>query len=49
MNENKVENASENISNINLKSVNQKAFDLQNRAICIEIVDNTTVKSIKCD
>ena len=49
MNENRVENSGERISNINLKIVNKKASDMQNYAICVEIVDNTTVKNIKYD
>ena len=46
MNENKIENSDEKLSNINLKNVNEKASDLQNYAICIKIVDNTTVKML---
>ena len=42
MNENKVENSVEMVSNINLKIVNEKASDLQNYAIFMETVDNTT-------
>ena len=49
MNENKIENSDEKLSNINLKNVNEKASDLQNHAICIKIVDNTTVKNVKCN
>ena len=44
MNENKVENSGEKISNINLKIGNEIAPDLQNCAIFIEPVDNKTEK-----
>ena len=44
MNENKVENANDKISNINLKIINEKSSDLRNCAFCIETVDNTIVK-----
>ena len=47
MNENKVENSVEMVSNINLKIVNEKASDLQNYAIFMETVDNTTWKNIR--